>query len=69
MSESKSALVVANFRYEHPDLRQLAAPAHDAESLARVLADTAIGGFEVRTVVNASSSQVKPGNRKLLRQS
>jgi uncharacterized caspase-like protein/tetratricopeptide (TPR) repeat protein len=58
MSETKSALIIANYRYEHPDLRQLTAPAQDAESLARVLADRAVGGFEVRTVINEPSHKV-----------
>ena len=48
MSATKSALIIANYRYDHPDLRQLTAPAQDAESLARVLADPAVGGFQVR---------------------
>jgi tetratricopeptide (TPR) repeat protein len=58
MSESKSALIIANYRYEHPGLGQLVAPAQDADSLARVLADPAIGGFEVRTLVNELSYKV-----------
>ena len=58
MSESKSALIIANFRYEDPDLRQLVAPAEDAQSLARVLADPTLGGFEVRTLINEPSHKV-----------
>jgi uncharacterized RDD family membrane protein YckC len=52
MSETRRALIIANSRYENAELCQLQAPANDAESLARVLGDPAIGGFEVRTVVN-----------------
>ena len=58
MSETKSALIIANYRYEHSDLRQLLAPAQDAESLARVLSDPGIGGFEVSTVINEPSHKV-----------
>ena len=58
MSETKSALIVANYRYDHPALRQLVAPAEDADSLARVLADSEIGGFEVRTLVNEPSHKI-----------
>jgi len=58
MSELKSALIIASFRYDHPDLRQLVAPAQDAESLARVLADPALGGFQVRTLINEPSHKV-----------
>ncbi len=58
MSESRSALIIANSRYDYPGLQQLLAPAQDAESLARVLANTAIGGFQVRTIANQPSYQV-----------
>lgn len=51
-SGSRHALIVANDLYEDPGLRQLRAPAHDAEALAEVLADPAIGGFQVRTLMN-----------------
>jgi hypothetical protein len=30
MNETKSALIIASYRYEHPDLRQLLAPAQDS---------------------------------------
>ncbi|MFE5286921.1 caspase domain-containing protein [Nocardia sp. NPDC056611] len=46
------ALVVATYTFSDPGLRQLTAPAHDAEALAEVLADPAIGGFEVTTLIN-----------------
>ncbi|HEY7391330.1 MAG TPA: caspase family protein [Bryobacteraceae bacterium] len=58
MSETKSALIIASYQYQHPELRQLLAPARDAESLARVLGDPAIGGFEVRTLINEPSYKV-----------
>ncbi len=35
----RAALVVATTQYEDPELRQLRAPAHDAEELAEVLGD------------------------------
>lgn len=46
------ALIVANDDYEDPKLRQLRGPVKDAEALARVLADPAIGAFEVDLVMN-----------------
>jgi YVTN family beta-propeller protein len=46
------ALLVATYEYEDTDLRQLVAPAHDAEALAEVLADPDIGGFDVTTMIN-----------------
>jgi uncharacterized caspase-like protein len=53
MGAKKSALIIANSEYEDPTLRQLVAPAQDAEALAGVLQDPAIGGFEVQTLLNA----------------
>ena len=47
---SRCALIVANGEYRSEKLRRLRAPAHDADALARVLQDPAIGGFEVGLV-------------------
>ncbi|MFI9828911.1 hypothetical protein ACIHIX_14595 [Streptomyces sp. NPDC051913] len=41
------ALLVATYEHQDSGLRQLTAPAHDAESLASVLRDPDIAGFEV----------------------
>jgi hypothetical protein len=46
------ALIVANDVYEDPKLKQLRGPAKDADALARVLGDPAVGDFEVDLVVN-----------------
>lgn len=48
MAENRFALIIASYQYNDNDLRQLTAPAQDAEALAEVLADPAIGGFEVK---------------------
>ncbi|GLW25161.1 hypothetical protein DI270_031825 [Microbispora triticiradicis] len=48
----RTALIVAGDEYRDPGLRRLRAPARDAEALARVLGDPAIGGFQVRTLLN-----------------
>ncbi|HEX4813603.1 MAG TPA: caspase family protein, partial [Nonomuraea sp.] len=48
----RMALIVANDEYRDPGLRRLRAPAQDADALARVLGDRAIGGFDVRTLLN-----------------
>jgi formylglycine-generating enzyme required for sulfatase activity len=60
MSEKRLALIIASYQYKDTDLRQLVAPAQDAEALARVLADPAIGNFEVQTLVNEPSYEVNP---------
>lgn len=58
MAEGRSALIVAVSEYQDAGLRQLVAPAQDAEALARVLGDPAIGGFAVQTLLNQPSHQV-----------
>ncbi len=58
MAENRSALIVAVSEYQDAGLRQLVAPAQDAEALARVLGDPAIGGFAVKTLLNQPSHQI-----------
>jgi hypothetical protein len=52
------ALVVATTRYTG-DLRALRAPGRDAEDLGAVLGDPALGGFEVTTVLDRASHEVR----------
>jgi hypothetical protein len=59
MAEKRSALILACNQYEDPEIRQLTAPANDAEALAKVLNDPDIGGFEVKTLINEPSYKVK----------
>ena len=59
MAERKSALIIANSQYEDPILRQLVAPAQDAEALASVLADPGISGFEVSTILDEPRYKVE----------
>ncbi|TDO54075.1 caspase domain-containing protein [Kribbella sp. VKM Ac-2571] len=59
MSGSRVALVVANDEYDDPGLRRLVAPAQDAAALAEVLADPAVGGFEVQVLRNASAQAIR----------
>ena len=58
MADKKSALIIANARYQDGVLRQLVAPAGDAEALAEVLRDPVIGGFEVETLLDEPSYNV-----------
>jgi YVTN family beta-propeller protein len=46
------ALLIATYDYQDAGLRQLTAPAHDAEALAAVLRDPGIAGFEVTALIN-----------------
>lgn len=55
MSGERKALIVANDEYEQEALRNLLAPAADAEALGRVLADPQIGDFAVQVVRNQPS--------------
>jgi hypothetical protein len=57
----KNALIIANWQYEDALLRGLVAPFQDAESLAKVMRDPAIGGFEVQVLTNASSYRICEG--------
>lgn len=59
MTEKRVALLIANYQYEDDELRQLVAPAQDAEGLAAVLADPGIGGFEVETLLNEPSYRIR----------
>jgi uncharacterized RDD family membrane protein YckC len=52
------ALLIATYQYHDAGLRQLTAPAHDAESLATVLQDRDIAGFEVTTLINEPHHRV-----------
>ena len=55
---ARSALIVASDDYADPGLRRLRAPASDAQALAGVLRDPEIGGFQVRTLLNAPAHEV-----------
>jgi WD40 repeat protein len=59
LSGSRLALVVATGTYADLGLRQLRAPAQDAEDLAQVLAAPDIGGFAVTTVIDQSAHQIR----------
>jgi hypothetical protein len=58
MDTARSALIVASASYTDPGLRQLRAPGNDAEALATVLEDPAIGGFEVRTLLDEPAHHI-----------
>jgi hypothetical protein len=52
------ALVIANSEYDDPKLSRLRTPSRDAEALAKVLRDPAIGGLEVTLLVNQAQRVV-----------
>lgn len=58
MDGSRNALVVASDTYVDPGLRQLHAPASDAEALAAVLRSPGIGDFQVSTLLNKPAHEV-----------
>ncbi len=58
LPETRLALVIANYQYQDAGLRQLIAPRQDAEALARVLSDPAVGSFQARTLLNEPSYKV-----------
>jgi hypothetical protein len=55
---NRFALIIANQQYEDTGLRQLVAPAQDAEALANILKDPNIGNFEVELLVNRPSYEI-----------
>jgi hypothetical protein len=55
----RRALVVANAQYDDPALAALRAPTHDADALARVLGDPAIGGFDVELLMDADERMIR----------
>ena len=56
---TKAALLVATAEYGDPAFRQLRTPGHDVEALTRVLADPAIGGMDVRALVDQPGQVVE----------
>jgi formylglycine-generating enzyme required for sulfatase activity len=53
------ALIIANSEFDDPKLARLATPGRDAEALAEVLSDPAIGGFDVTLLVNRTLREVR----------
>lgn len=58
-SGRRLALIIAVSQYDDPALRQLRAPADDATDLRDVLADPAIGGFEVTSALDQDAQQIR----------
>jgi hypothetical protein len=56
---TRAALVVAAYEFEDPKFQRLRSPARDVDALAEVLADPAIGGFTVQSVVNQPNGVVQ----------
>ena len=59
MASQRKALIIANDTYEQEALRDLLAPAADAEALGRVLGDPQIGDFAVQVVHNESAHVIQ----------
>jgi Caspase domain/WD domain, G-beta repeat len=57
--EPRAALVIATSSYQDPELRQLRAPAHDADDLAEVLGNPRIGAFTVTRVIDQDERQIR----------
>jgi WD40 repeat protein len=55
----RNALVIATSRYDDAGLRQLRSPVRDAEDFAAVLADPAIGGFNVTQLIDETESRIR----------
>jgi len=55
----RRALLIANGRYQDPQLRRLRSPTGDVEALRDVLADPRIGDFEVSSVVDRETQEIR----------
>jgi WD40 repeat protein len=58
-SGPRNALVIATNSYADPRLRQLRSPVKDAEDLAAVLNDPAIGGFRVTQLIDQAEYRIR----------
>src|SRR5205823_2140844 len=56
---ARRALLIATALYEDARLDGLRAPENDAEALASVLLDPAIGGYQVEVVSNESEAELR----------
>jgi uncharacterized caspase-like protein len=59
LSGRRLALVIATSSYRDATLTKLRSPGEDAKSLADVLEDERIGGFDVDSVLDASADTVR----------
>jgi hypothetical protein len=57
-SGRRFALIIANSKYQDPDLKELIAPGKDSESLADVLKDASIGNFNVQILLNEPAHRI-----------
>lgn len=55
---ARDALLIATGRYDSPVFAQLRSPSRDAQELGRLLADPAIGRFNVSTVIDGRSYEI-----------
>ena len=69
MSGQRKALIIANDEYEQAALRNLLAPAADAEALGRVLGDPQIGCFAVQVARNEPSHLIQAQIEELFSES
>lgn len=55
----RRALLIANGRYQDPQLRRLRSPTGDVQALGDVLADPRIGDFDVSSVVDQETQEIR----------
>jgi Caspase domain/WD domain, G-beta repeat len=58
-SGPRSALIIATASYADAKLRQLRSPVKDAEDLAAVLGDPAMGGFKITALIDQTESRIR----------
>jgi caspase domain-containing protein len=65
--DERRALIIATSKYEDARLRQLRAPAADAQALERVLRDPEIGGFDVGVLLDQPHTALRRALAQLFR--
>lgn len=59
MEENRFALIIACNQYNDTDLHKLESPVYDADVLADVLGNFAIGNFKIQKLINKSSHEIR----------
>ncbi len=65
MTEKRLALIIANSEFEDSKIARLVTPSRDAEALAEVLSNPAIGGFDVTLLVNRTLREIRAQRGRL----
>src|ERR1700740_371753 len=60
------ALLIANAEYQHAELRKLNAPHHDVETLAALLKQPDIGGYQAQGLIDDTKGAIERAINRIL---